>query len=85
MAEVPNSDTPSEKVKLVRDHIRVENAHDLPAVLATFGSSARYDDEPWDEHHLGRDAVRSFYEDLLRALPDLEIEVREEHTTSEAA
>jgi steroid delta-isomerase-like uncharacterized protein len=84
MAEEPNSGTPSEKLRTVRDHIRFENAHDLAAVLATFGSSARYDDEPWDEHHMGRDAVRSFYEDLLRALPDLEIEVKNEHATNEA-
>ncbi len=84
MAEAPNSDIPGKKLGTVREHIRFENAHDLPAVLATFGSSARYDDEPWDEHHMGRDAVRSFYEDLLRALPDLQIEVRREHVTSEA-
>jgi steroid delta-isomerase-like uncharacterized protein len=84
MAEELNGPAPSERLGVVRDHIRFENAHDLAAVLATFGSSARYDDEPWDEHHLGRDAVRSFYEDLLRALPDLEIEVRKEHASSEA-
>ncbi|MGZ6971831.1 MAG: nuclear transport factor 2 family protein, partial [Thermoanaerobaculia bacterium] len=74
MAEEPKTDTASAKVRIVRDHIRFENAHDLAAVLATFGSSARYDDEPWDEHHVGRDAVQSFYENLLRALPDLRIE-----------
>ncbi|MEO8586814.1 MAG: ester cyclase [Acidobacteriota bacterium] len=69
---------------MVRDHIRFENAHDLPAVMETFGSSARYDDEPWDEHHTGRDAVRLFYEELLGALPDLEIEVRNEHASGDA-
>jgi steroid delta-isomerase-like uncharacterized protein len=84
MAEEPNGGTPSERLRTVRDHIRFENAHDLPAVLGTFGPSARYDDEPWDEHHVGREAVRSFYENLLRALPDLRIEVRKEHATSEA-
>jgi steroid delta-isomerase-like uncharacterized protein len=84
MTEDVNGGAASERLKLVRDHIRFENAHDLAAVLATFGSSARYDDEPWDEHHLGRDAVRSFYEELLRAMPDLEIAIRKEHTSSEA-
>jgi steroid delta-isomerase-like uncharacterized protein len=52
--------------------------------MDTFGSTARYDDEPWDEHHLGRDAVRSFYGQLLRALPDLQIEVKREHAAGEA-
>ncbi len=67
-----------------RARSRLENAHDLAAVLQTFGPSARYDDEPWDEHHEGRDAVRSFYEGLLRALPDLEIVVGHEHATADA-
>lgn len=68
----------------MREHIRLENAHDLPAVMDTFGPSARYDDEPWDEHHTGREGVRAFYEQLLCALPDLQIEVTKEHASSEA-
>ncbi len=84
MADEKSRGASDEKLRLVRDHIRFENAHDLTAVLTTFGSSARYDDEPWDEHHMGRDAVRSFYEELLRAVPDLEIVVEKEHATGEA-
>ena len=44
---------------------------------------ARFDDEPWDEHHSGRAAVHSFYEGLLRAVPDLEIDVTREHANGE--
>jgi steroid delta-isomerase-like uncharacterized protein len=73
-----------EKLTLVREHIRRENAHDLPAVMETFGPSARYDDEPWSEHHEGPLAVRAFYETLMRALPDLEIVVSKEHATDDA-
>ena len=73
-----------QRLQVVRDHIRLENRHDLAAVLDTFGATARYDDEPWDEHHVGRNAVRSFYEQLLEALPDLEIDVRQEHVTGES-
>jgi len=75
---------PGERIRMVRDHIRCENAHDLAGVMETFGSSAKYDDEPWDEHHVGRAAVQSFYEQLLRALPDLEIAISKEHVSSEA-
>lgn len=75
---------PSDRISTVREHIRFENAHDLAAVMDTFGPTATYDDEPWDEHHAGREAVRSFYEQLLRALPDLEIVVTREHVASEA-
>ncbi len=71
----------ADRVRLVREHIRLENAHDLAAVMETFGPSARYDDEPWDEHHAGRDAVQVFYQGLLEALPDLEIVVIAEHAT----
>lgn len=84
MAEEVNGEAPGEKISVVRDHIRFENAHDLAAVMETFGSSAKYDDEPWDEHHMGKGAVRSFYEQLLRALPDLEIAISKEHVSSEA-
>ena len=76
--------TSDAKLALVREHIRRENEHDLPSVMETFGPSARYDDEPWDEHHEGPDAVRSFYESLMRALPDLEIVVGAEHATADA-
>ena len=74
----------SERLTLVREHVRRENAHDLAGIMETFGSSATYDDEPWSEHHKGRDAVRSFYEQLMRALPDLEIVVQQEHATDDA-
>jgi steroid delta-isomerase-like uncharacterized protein len=43
--------------------------------MATFGSRAWYDDEPWGEHHEGREAVHSYYDALLRSLPDLHIDV----------
>jgi steroid delta-isomerase-like uncharacterized protein len=71
------------RVAIVEQHIRLENAHDLSGVLATFGEAARYDDEAWGEHYTGRDEVRAFYEQLMAALPDLEIEVQHRHITDE--
>jgi hypothetical protein len=56
-----------------------ENAHDLPGIMATFGDRAWYDDEPWGEHHDGRNAVRGYYEDLLKSLPDLRIDIMLAH------
>jgi steroid delta-isomerase-like uncharacterized protein len=61
------------QLSLVEEHVSRENAHDLLGVMATFGDRAWYDDEPWREHHEGRDAVRGYYEDLLTSLPDLHI------------
>jgi steroid delta-isomerase-like uncharacterized protein len=72
------------RIAIVEQHIRLENDHDLEGVLRTFGEAARYDDEAWGEHYTGRDGVRSFYEQLMKALPDLEIAVQHRHTAEDA-
>jgi steroid delta-isomerase-like uncharacterized protein len=72
------------RIAVVEQHIRLENEHDLEGVLRTFGDTARYDDEPWGEHYEGRSGVRLFYEQLMRALPDLAIEVQRRHVTDDA-
>ena len=74
MAAILSERTRSQ-LALVEEHVRRENAHDLPGIMATFGHNAWYDDQPWVEHHDGRDAVRGYYEDLLTSLPDLHIDI----------
>jgi steroid delta-isomerase-like uncharacterized protein len=74
----------SARIAIVEQHIRLENEHDLEGILRTFGESARYDDEPWGEHYKGRDGVRQFYEQLMKALPDLEIDVQRQHVADDA-
>ena len=74
----------SARIAIVEQHVRLENAHDLEGVLDTFGETAHYDDEPWDEHYQGRNGVRQFYEQLMKALPDLAIEVVRRHVTDDA-
>jgi SnoaL-like protein len=69
------SDRIRAQLALVEEHVRRENAHDLPGIMATFGQRAWYDDEPWGEHHEGRDAVHGYYEDLITSLPDLHIDI----------
>jgi hypothetical protein len=36
----------ADRVKIVDEHIMRENHHDLEGILQTFGTTARYDDEP---------------------------------------
>jgi steroid delta-isomerase-like uncharacterized protein len=79
-----SSERLSARVALVEQHIRLENAHDLEGVLGTFGDTARYEDEAWGEKYQGREGVRLFYEQLMRALPDLEIDVQRRHVTDDA-
>ncbi len=69
------------RLKLVEEHVRLENQHDLEGIMTTFGATARYDDEPYDGHYIGRDGVRTYYEDLLRAMPDLTIDVQHRHVS----
>jgi steroid delta-isomerase-like uncharacterized protein len=76
-------DRQARRMALVEEHVRCENAHDLDGVLSTFGDSARYDDEPWAEHHEGRDGVRRFYGTLMAAVPDLSIEIVKRHVADE--
>jgi steroid delta-isomerase-like uncharacterized protein len=72
------------RLAIVEEHVRCENRHDLAGLMATFGAEARYDDEPWQDHRLGLDAVRSYYTGLLTSLPDLSIAVRHRHIASDA-
>lgn len=71
------------RMALVEEHVRCENAHDLEGVIRTFGSTARYDDEPWDQHWQGIEQVRQFYSQLMQALPDLSIEIVRRHVADE--
>jgi steroid delta-isomerase-like uncharacterized protein len=82
-ASIPK-DRRSVHIALVEQHIRLENEHDLEGVLQTFGDAARYDDEAWGEHYEGGNGVRRFYVQLMKALPDLEIEVQRWHVTDDA-
>jgi steroid delta-isomerase-like uncharacterized protein len=72
------------RLRTVETHLRFENLHDLDGIMGTFGPSPRYDDSPFDECHLGPDRVRAYYEQLIRAAPDFEIEVRGRHVAEEA-
>jgi len=76
-------DSPDSRVAIVEQHVLSENRHDLDAVMATFGSHARYDDEPWCDRREGRAEVRAYYAELMRALPDLSIDVVRRHVSSD--
>ncbi len=79
-----NTDRITARLKLVEEHVRHENDHNLEAIMGTFGATAHYDDEPWDAHYIGRDAVRAFYEEMLQALPGLRIDVLHTHASNTA-
>jgi len=68
------------RLQIVDEHIARENQHDLEGILRTFETTARYDDEPWaDRRH---DGVRAYYDSLLKALPDLRIDVQQRYASN---
>jgi len=71
------------RVAAVEEHIRCENLHDLEGLMATFGGEACYDDEPWEDRRTGVDGVRSYYAELLDALPDLKIDTKRLHAAAD--
>lgn len=77
------SSTQSRRMAIVDEHVRLENEHNLDGVVRTFGETARYDDEPWNQHYEGREQVREFYAQLMAALPDLSIEIVRRHAAVE--
>ena len=79
-----NADRMAARLKLVGEHVRHENDHDLEAIMDTFGAAAHYDDEPWDAHYVGRDQVRTFYRELLLAVPELRIDIERTHASESA-
>ena len=87
-ASIPASGTQTDKrsarMAVVEQHVGYENAHDLDGVLGTFGNTAHYDDEAWGEHYEGAGGVREFYEQLMKALPDLKIEIQKQHVSDDS-
>jgi hypothetical protein len=70
--EMPNNDSSSvQRLQIVEEHVRLENRHDLDGVMMTFGTAARYEDEPNGEHQFGATEVRRYYSGLFSAMPDL--------------
>ncbi len=62
-------------------------AWESSTILKAFSAGSvklRYDDEPCGEHYTGRDGVCLFYEQLMKALPDLGIKVQRRHMAEDA-
>jgi steroid delta-isomerase-like uncharacterized protein len=83
--EVFTGDRRRARSKVLDEHVRAENRHDLGGILRTFGRAARYHDEAWSQHYVGLEGVREWYASLLSAVPDLHVEILDRHETDDAA
>jgi steroid delta-isomerase-like uncharacterized protein len=70
------------RIKAVQEHFRIENTHDLDAVMDTFGNKSSFLAN--NELQEGREAVRAFYGDFFRGFPDLRFDITSLHVGEEA-
>jgi steroid delta-isomerase-like uncharacterized protein len=70
------------RIRLVEEHVRVENTRDIEATLGTFGRHPHCVVN--GENLYGHDSIRGFYESFFRAFPDLKVTVDQRHVSAEA-
>lgn len=68
----------------VEEHARAENAHELDALVDTFGDQPFWDDRAGNERHDGRDAVRAYYAELFAGFADFHFYVDRRHVAADA-
>ncbi len=68
----------SAKLAAVRALFEAQRRHDLPAVLACFGPEPMLE-SAGGPRHVGVERVSQIFSDLLRAFPDLQLQVVAEH------
>lgn len=71
------------RLNRVQEHIDCENRHDLAGIMKTFGATAEYMDLPWVDRYVGRDGVESYYTQIMRSVPDLQIDVQRRHVAAD--
>jgi len=70
------------RIHAVQEHFRIENTHNLDAVMDTFGSQTSFLAN--HELHEWREAVRAFYDEFFRGFPDLRFDITHLHVGDEA-
>ena len=78
------SDKQNARWRAVEDHIRFESAHDLDALVDTFGPNAEWHNKPSSDVLHGHDAIRSFYGDLFAGFPDFWLNIRNRRPADDA-
>jgi steroid delta-isomerase-like uncharacterized protein len=84
MSETQRRLSVEDRLALVEEHVQAEVDHDLDRIMATWGESPQFHDEPWDELFVGRDEIREHYAEIIGTFPDLTIEVHDRHVTEDA-
>jgi steroid delta-isomerase-like uncharacterized protein len=70
------------RIKIMDEHFRAENAHELDATMATLNETPQF--KLNNDEFGGQDSVRAFYASLFTAFPDLHFEVTRRYVSDEA-
>ncbi len=70
------------RIKLVEQHVRLENAHDLEPLMETFGQAPTFDLN--HDRIDGHTAIHAFYAGIMEGFPDFHAEVKHRHVGDEA-
>ena len=84
MATLLTEDRIAARLAQVEEHARAENAHELDALVDTFGDRPFWDDRAGSERHDGRDGVRTYYAELFAGFPDFHFYVDRRHVAADA-
>jgi steroid delta-isomerase-like uncharacterized protein len=68
----------------VDEHVRAEKAHELDALVDTFGDQPFWDDRSANERHNGREGVRAYYAELFAGFPDFSFDIERRHLSTDA-
>ena len=68
----------------VDEHVRAEKAHEMDALVGTFGDHSFWDDRGANERHNGRDGVRAYYAELFAGFPDFSFDIKRRHLAADA-
>ena len=71
------------RLAIVEEHVRAELAHELDALVDTFGKDPEWIDNSAREDHHGHDGVRAYYADLFAGFPDFSLDIERRHIAEE--
>lgn len=72
------------RLACVDEHVRAERAHEIDALVDTFGDHPFWDDRGASERHEGREGVRAYYADLFSGFPDFSFDITRRHVAADA-
>src|SRR5262245_60380407 len=84
MSAALTDDRIAARLAYVDEHVRAEKAHEMDALVDTFGDHPFWDDRGAGERHNGRDGVRAYYTELFAGFPDFSLDIARRHIAADA-